>query len=114
GLQERPDRGDVVAREHLDRGGQRPAGSDPQREQATIWVMSIRRASSEDATSPYSQPVSHTFGSGWEVSSRTTSLVRARCAMPAACAIPSCSHTLARTSSVMSSGAPSRGRKRVV
>ena len=50
---------------------------------ASICAMSMRRASSEDATSPESQPVSHVRGRCSAGPTSTVSAVIARCAIPA-------------------------------
>ena len=65
GLQQRADRGQVGVRRA--RGtAEATARSAPTRSARTAssWLMSIRRASSDDATSPDSQPVSRTIGAG--------------------------------------------------
>ena len=83
---------------------------------ATIWVRSIRRASSDDATSPDSHPVSHTIGPTTRCSTSTVSEVRARWAIPASCArrswsqIPRSSSSVTRSAGTSRSGTASPGR----
>ncbi len=79
------------------------AGPTRSASSASIWAMSTRLASSDEATSPLSQPVSSTPRRAGMPSTSTASAVSARCARPAWCARRSWLQT---TSSAASSISP--------